>query len=108
MDKVPVNVTARTEWLFYHLWKKSPNTGKSCESVLMPSTVFFRWAHPHVWYKMGNGLNILRMKNEKINIDDIYDKFIHGVGASEVVSTYTYKDVEQNMMTFSKKLQFRV
>ena len=94
MDPVPVNVTARTEWLFYHLWKKSPDTGKSCESLLIPSTVFFRWAHPHVWYKMSSELNIVRMKNEKIDIDDIYDNFVNDIGESSVVSTYTYKDIE--------------
>jgi hypothetical protein len=94
MEQVPVNVTARTEWLFYHLWKKSPETGRSCESILIPSTVFFRWAHPHVWYKMSNEFKIVRMKNEKINIDDIYDNFNHNIGESEVVNTYTYKDVE--------------
>ena len=94
MESVPVNVTARTEWLFYHLWKKNPNTGLSCESILIPSTVFFRWAHPHVWYKMSSQMKIVRMKNEKIDIDDIYENFNKKVGESEVVSTYTYKDVE--------------
>ena len=94
MENVPVNLTTKTEWLFYHLWKKSPKTNQSCEGILIPSTVFFRWAHPHVWYRTRSDNKIFRMKNEKINIDDIYVNFNQNTGPSQIVSTYTYKDIE--------------
>jgi hypothetical protein len=33
-----------TEWLFFHLWKKNPDTGQSCYGVLLADTLIYRWA----------------------------------------------------------------
>ena len=31
-----------TEWLFFHLWKKNPETGISCPGVFLADTVIYR------------------------------------------------------------------
>lgn len=31
-----------TEWLFFHLWKKSPDTGKSCPGIFIIDTIIYR------------------------------------------------------------------
>lgn len=36
-----------TEWLFFHLWKKNPNSGHSCNGVFLADTVIYRWAQPY-------------------------------------------------------------
>ncbi len=32
-----------TEWLFFHLWKKNPETGKSCAGLVVPDTIIYRY-----------------------------------------------------------------
>jgi len=93
-EKFSVGITSKTEWMFYHLWKKSPVTKKCCEGILIPSTIFFRWAHAHMWYKMQEQLGIVRIKNEYINIDDIFKDLAGNNTSSGIVCSYTYKDSE--------------
>lgn len=33
-----------TEWLFFHIWKKNPKTGHSCDGIFVADTVIYRWA----------------------------------------------------------------
>lgn len=65
-----MKITNYTEWLFFHLWKKNPNTGKCCPSVLLPDTVLYRWAQPFTWYFMTNS-GIKRKKRTKITLDEL-------------------------------------
>ena len=38
-----MKLSACTEWLFFHLWKTSPETQKSCEGIIIPETIFYRY-----------------------------------------------------------------
>lgn len=46
-----------------------------------------------MWYKMQE-LGIVRMKNEYINIDDIFKDLAGNKTSSGIVCSYTYKDSE--------------
>jgi len=38
-----MKLSTSTEWLFFHLWKINPETGKSCPNVLVTDTVIYRF-----------------------------------------------------------------
>ena len=62
-----------TEWLFFHLWKKNPETNQSCPYILIPDTVLFRWAQPYFWYFIAQNGQICRKKRDKISAKELVD-----------------------------------
>ncbi len=45
-----MKLSTSTEWLFFHLWKKNPETQNSCPGVFIADTIIYRWAQPYFWY----------------------------------------------------------
>ena len=45
-----MKLSLSTEWLFFHLWKKNPDTNSSCPGVFVADTIIYRWAQPYFWY----------------------------------------------------------
>lgn len=39
-----MGVSNNTEWLFFHLWKKNPETLLPCPNIYIAETILFRWA----------------------------------------------------------------
>lgn len=39
-----MKLSLSTEWLFFHLWKKNPDTNSSCPGVFVADTIIYRWA----------------------------------------------------------------
>ena len=64
-----------TEWLFFHLWKKNPETGLSCPGVNIPNTIFFRWAQPDFFYVNTEQGELDRYTRDTIQIDDVIKCF---------------------------------
>lgn len=38
-----MKLSTSTEWLFFHLWKKNPETGNSCPGVFIADTIIYRF-----------------------------------------------------------------
>lgn len=37
-----MKLSTSTEWLFFHLWKKNPETGYSCPGVFIADTIVIK------------------------------------------------------------------
>ena len=37
-----MKLSLSTEWLFFHLWKKNPDTNTSCPGVFLADTLIYR------------------------------------------------------------------
>ena len=37
-----MKLSLSTEWLFFHLWKKNPETNSSCPGIYLTDTVIYR------------------------------------------------------------------
>jgi hypothetical protein len=70
-----MKLSISTEWLFFHLWKRNPETGKSCPGIIIPDTIIYRWAQPYFWYYSTNDGQINRKTKDRINIDNIHNVF---------------------------------
>lgn len=55
-----MRLSACTEWLFFHLWKSNPENGKSCEGVIIPETVIFRFFLWNIKDGLGHIFGILQ------------------------------------------------
>lgn len=83
-----MKVSSNTEWLFFHLWKKNPYTLQPCEKVLIPDTIFYRWAQPYLWYFNSSDLEINRRTKEKIVPESIEEHFFREPPKNGVIATY--------------------
>lgn len=81
-----------TEWLFFHLWKKNPETGKPCPSIRIPETIFFRWAYPNFLYTTEGDSNITRQSKDQININEIREHFSSSNLPNNLSSIYINQD----------------
>ena len=84
-----MKVSSNTEWLFFHLWKKNPYSLKPCEGVMIPDTLFYRWAQPFAWYfNNGSDLEITRKTKDKILPENIIEHFTRNASTSGVIASY--------------------
>ncbi|EGR31604.1 mitochondrial processing peptidase beta, putative [Ichthyophthirius multifiliis] len=61
-----MKLSTSTEWLYFHLWKKNPETQSSCPGVFIPDTVIYRWAQPYYWYFTNRNGQLIRKTKERI------------------------------------------
>ena len=78
-----------TEWLFFHIWKKSPIDEKSCTGIMIPDTVIYRWAQPYFWYFTNNKHRVMRKKKDRIQLKQIEEVFKLGISKSNIVAEYS-------------------
>ncbi|KAM3144461.1 hypothetical protein pb186bvf_003330 [Paramecium bursaria] len=64
-----------TEWLFFHLWKKNPQTGLSCQGVFVADTVIYRWAQPYFRYFTAHNGQIIRKTKERVFVENVEQSF---------------------------------
>ena len=89
-----MELSNRTEWLFFHLWRKNPKTKEPCQGVLIPDTIFFRWAKQHAWYKTVPGRRrLVRIISEKIRLDQVYKEMTAAQSVIGVSSVYHYGEM---------------
>merc|ERR1711879_620073 len=84
----PMRLNNATEWLFFHLWKKNPDTSSSCPGILIPDTLLYRWAKPYYWYFTEDKGMIERKTKEKIHLNAVTETFNTNVSKSKVVAFY--------------------
>jgi hypothetical protein len=53
-----------TEWLFFHLWKRNPETKQSCPGVIIPETIIYRSKY---LLKMGSTLFLVFHEQRWLN-----------------------------------------
>ncbi|CAD8090679.1 unnamed protein product [Paramecium sonneborni] len=70
-----MKLSLSTEWLFFHLWKKNPDTNSSCPGVFVADTIIYRWAQPYFWYFTAKDGQILRKTKERIFVEQIEEIF---------------------------------
>ncbi len=108
-----MTVSGYTEWLLFHLWKKSSAERKEGRSgdlgIRVPNTIIYRWAQPLCWYFNGPDGSIRRKKKEKINNDLIISTFTSTLGKSGIVCMIMYldktskkKNIGQNKLNVKK------
>lgn len=83
-----------TEWLLFHIWKKSSaerQSGKPTNiGVLVPSTLIYRWAQPLCWYFTGSDGCIRRKKKDNIEMKQIEDVYLEKKSKTGIVATAMY------------------
>ena len=85
-----MKVASLTEWLFFHLWKRSPITEEPCPSILVPDTIIYRWAQPFFWYFTSADGKLKRKKKDKIEQKDIITIFNLGDMPAGIVGSYMH------------------
>jgi hypothetical protein len=81
-----MKLSTSTEWLFFHLWKKNPETGTSCPGVFLVDTVIYRWAQPYFWYFTNRDGEIIRKTKERIDAEHVKETFMYNVPNTGVVA----------------------
>lgn len=77
-----------TEWLFFHLWKKNPDTQESCPQIRIPETVFYRWAQPYFWYNTDKKDILNRLPRDRIQMDVVKQSFLSKTLPSGITALY--------------------
>ena len=82
-----MRVANNTEWLFFHLWKKDPETAFSCPGLYIAETILFRWAQPYFWYYTSKDGTLVRKTKEKVLLQHVAESFTTAVPKCGIVST---------------------
>ena len=96
-----MKLSISTEWLYFHLWKRNPETGSSCPGVIIPDTIIFRyyiyvrWAQPYFWYYTTSDGQINRKTKDKIQIDYLFEVFSNGQDLSNLDPNQSNYQAEQ-------------
>lgn len=103
-----MRISSLTEWMYFHIWKRDPETNTSCPGILIPSTVFYRWNKPHVWYQMNKtGSKIIRQKKHLISLERLQKAMqtTHTTQKSAICALYIHQSTsnEQNLIHIAKK-----
>ena len=85
-----MKLSLSTEWLYFHLWKKNPVNNRSCQSILIPDTIIYRWAQPYFWYFTTKDGQILRKTKERIPIQSIEEAFSKSSKQNDIQAEYMY------------------
>ncbi|CAD8047600.1 unnamed protein product [Paramecium sonneborni] len=88
-----------TEWLFFHLWKKNPNSGHSCNGVFLADTVIYRWAQPYFRYFTAQNGQIIRKTKERVFIEQVEQAFLQD-NTVAVLMTSQAQSKQQEVINF--------
>ncbi|CAD8045622.1 unnamed protein product [Paramecium sonneborni] len=88
-----------TEWLFFHLWKKNPNSGHSCNGVFLADTVIYRWAQPYFRYFTAQNGQIIRKTKERVFIEQVEQAFLQD-NTVAVLLTSQAQSKQQEIINF--------
>lgn len=94
-----------TEWLFFHQWKKNPDTSASCPGILIPDTLLYRWAKPYYWYYTEEKGMIERKTKEKIHLNVVSEMFNKNTSKLPVIAYYL-KPVEKKLKSGEEIIEF--
>jgi len=100
-----MRVSNNTEWLFFHLWKKNPETMLPCLNLYLAETIIFRWAQPYFWYSTAKDGMIVRRTKEKILLQNIEDSYTMNVPKCDVIAT-TLTSSEDPILKAQEKIEF--
>lgn len=100
-----MRVANNTEWLFYHLWKKNPDTNQCCPGLNIAETVMFRWAQPYFWYSTAKDGTLLRKTKEKVVLSQVEEVFLHNMSKCNVVATCLNSQEDSNLKA-QEKIEF--
>lgn len=90
-----MKLSTSTEWLYFHLWKKNPDTNTSCPGVFLVDTVIYRWAQPYFWYFTNREGQIIRKTKERIESDNLKASFKYNTEQTDITALYlTSQDVQ--------------
>lgn len=85
-----------TEWLLFHIWKKSSLERQSGSPTntgfLVPSTLIYRWAQPLCWYFTASDGCIRRKKRENMEMHQIENIFLEKKSKTGIVATAMYSE----------------
>jgi len=100
-----MRVSNNTEWLFFHLWKKNPETLLPCPNIYIAETILFRWAQPYFWYYTAKDGLLVRKTKEKVLLQQIEESFLSNVPKSEIVAC-TMTSYEDPLLKTQEKIEF--
>ena len=84
-----------TEWLLFHLWKKtgSDTLGSPSKNIglLVTNTVIYRWSQPSCWFFTSPDGTLKRKKKEKINSETIDTVMCSHKSKSGILATALYE-----------------
>ncbi|KAM3128080.1 hypothetical protein pb186bvf_019843 [Paramecium bursaria] len=98
-----MKLSLSTEWLFFHLWKKNPDTNQSCPGVFVADTIIYRWAQPYFWYFTSKDGQILRKTKERIFVEQIEEIFLRN---GEITALYLQSQSNKIIFEYFQKNEF--
>ncbi|CAK58493.1 unnamed protein product (macronuclear) [Paramecium tetraurelia] len=88
-----------TEWLFFHIWKKNPKTGHSCDGIFVADSIIYRWAQPYFRYFTVSDGQIIRKTKERVFIDQVESSFNQENTVAQLM-TSQMQSKQQEIITF--------
>ncbi|CAD8141628.1 unnamed protein product [Paramecium pentaurelia] len=88
-----------TEWLFFHIWKKNPKTGHSCDGIFVADSVIYRWAQPYFRYFTIQDGQVIRKTKERVFIDQVESSFKQENTVAQLI-TSQMQNKQQEIITF--------